>query len=212
MSTPAGWYHAPGDPEGTQRYWDGAQWVGDPQPVQQATAQTTSASAGSAGAVPGWAPAGYQAFTTPGSFGVQQPADFGQRVIAYLIDVGLAAVIMLGGLLVGILVGSASEGLGTIIIIVSYVGGLGFFIWNTIIKQGRTGQSIGKKQQRISLIKDETRQPVGGGMCFARYLVGQAISSVTCCIGGLGDVLWPLWDPEKLRLTDNVLSMSVVKV
>ena len=33
--TPAGWYHAPGDPEGTQRYWDGAQWIGDPQPVPQ---------------------------------------------------------------------------------------------------------------------------------------------------------------------------------
>ncbi len=33
--TPAGWYHAPGDPEGTQRYWDGAQWIGDPQAVPQ---------------------------------------------------------------------------------------------------------------------------------------------------------------------------------
>ena len=36
--TPAGWYHAPGDPEGTQRYWDGAQWIGDPQAVPQAPA------------------------------------------------------------------------------------------------------------------------------------------------------------------------------
>ena len=33
--TPAGWYHAPGDPDGTQRYWDGAQWLGEPQAVQQ---------------------------------------------------------------------------------------------------------------------------------------------------------------------------------
>lgn len=33
--TPAGWYYAPGDPEGTQRYWDGAQWIGDPQAVPQ---------------------------------------------------------------------------------------------------------------------------------------------------------------------------------
>lgn len=28
MSTEAGWYHAEGDPTGTVRYWDGAQWVG----------------------------------------------------------------------------------------------------------------------------------------------------------------------------------------
>ena len=33
--TPAGWYYAPGDPEGTQRYWDGAQWIGEPQAQSQ---------------------------------------------------------------------------------------------------------------------------------------------------------------------------------
>lgn len=27
---PAGWYHADGDPPGTQRWWDGNQWVGGP--------------------------------------------------------------------------------------------------------------------------------------------------------------------------------------
>lgn len=33
MTQPAGWYHAEGDPQGTQRYWDGSQWVGEPQAV-----------------------------------------------------------------------------------------------------------------------------------------------------------------------------------
>lgn len=28
-----GWYHAQGDPVGTQRYWNGAQWTGEPRPV-----------------------------------------------------------------------------------------------------------------------------------------------------------------------------------
>ena len=28
-----GWYHAQGDPMGTQRYWNGTQWTGDPRPV-----------------------------------------------------------------------------------------------------------------------------------------------------------------------------------
>ena len=31
--TPPGWYYASGDPPGTQRYWDGTQWQGGPQPV-----------------------------------------------------------------------------------------------------------------------------------------------------------------------------------
>ena len=30
-SRAAGWYHAEGDPPGTQRYWDGAAWQGGPQ-------------------------------------------------------------------------------------------------------------------------------------------------------------------------------------
>lgn len=30
MAEPSGWYFAEGDPEGTTRYWDGAQWQGEP--------------------------------------------------------------------------------------------------------------------------------------------------------------------------------------
>lgn len=29
---PPGWYHAHGDPSGTQRFWDGTSWVGAPRP------------------------------------------------------------------------------------------------------------------------------------------------------------------------------------
>ncbi|MCA9829419.1 MAG: DUF4282 domain-containing protein [Dehalococcoidia bacterium] len=30
---PPGWRHAQGDPPGTERYWDGSRWQGDPRPV-----------------------------------------------------------------------------------------------------------------------------------------------------------------------------------
>ncbi len=33
QTQPAGWYHAQGDPPGTQRYWDGTQWQGDAEPL-----------------------------------------------------------------------------------------------------------------------------------------------------------------------------------
>ncbi len=32
-SQPPGWYYAQGDPPGTQRYWSGAEWEGEPQPI-----------------------------------------------------------------------------------------------------------------------------------------------------------------------------------
>ncbi len=31
--TPPGWYYAAGDPPGTQRYWDGELWQGQPVPL-----------------------------------------------------------------------------------------------------------------------------------------------------------------------------------
>jgi len=33
QTQPAGWYHAQGDPPGTQRYWDGTQWQGEAEPL-----------------------------------------------------------------------------------------------------------------------------------------------------------------------------------
>ena len=39
QTQPPGWYYAQGDPPGTQRYWDGAQWQGGPQPVPGAPQQ-----------------------------------------------------------------------------------------------------------------------------------------------------------------------------
>ena len=46
--TTPGWYHAQGDPADTQRWWDGSQWVGDPQPA----AAQTAADGGFPGAPP----------------------------------------------------------------------------------------------------------------------------------------------------------------
>lgn len=36
QTQPAGWYHAQGDPPGTQRYWDGTQWQGEAEPLPDA--------------------------------------------------------------------------------------------------------------------------------------------------------------------------------
>jgi uncharacterized membrane protein YhaH (DUF805 family) len=58
--TPPGWYYAQGDPPGTQRYWDGAKWVGQPVTQPQAAPPPPSGPAGIYGAGAGPAP-GYSA-------------------------------------------------------------------------------------------------------------------------------------------------------
>lgn len=182
-----GWYYAQGDAPGTQRYWDGTQWVGGPQPV--------------GGAVEGGGVAG-------GSAGV--PAEWGQRLVAYLIDIGIYVGIYIALLILGFIFGSISDTLGTIVSIIGFIAIFGYLIWNFIIRQGQTGQTLGKTQQGLKLVKDDTGQPVGVGMAFGRWIVASLISFVTCGIGGLVDVLWPLWDDENKRLTDKILNLSVV--
>ncbi|MEP1125969.1 MAG: RDD family protein [Ilumatobacter sp.] len=243
--TPAGWYHAPGDPEGTQRYWDGSQWIGDPQaapsspqsPASDATVayNPTPASDPGAGQPPQYgapggqqppsyggqppaygsapppgagAPPGYTAFGSPGTAGaVGAPAEFGQRAIAYLIDiapiVGVYVVVLVASLI--------SDVLGLLVSIVGYLAVIGYAIWNFYIVQGKTGQTIGKEKQGIKLVSDATGQPVGGGMAFVRYLCSGAFV-LLCCIGSAVNLLSPLWNSDKKTYSDKIMKMSVVRV
>lgn len=191
---PPGWYYAQGDPVGTQRYWDGIQWVGGPQAV--------------AGASP--APAsgygGYGGYPAAASGAAGVAASYGSRVVAYLIDLAVVLVGLIVLVIVSLILGSISSSLGTIVLLLGYLGLIGVSIWNLIIRQGQTGQSIGKQQQNIKLVADATGAPVGGGMAFIRYLLGGVLTA-PCWL----DLWWPLVDQEKKRLTDKILNFSVVQ-
>ena len=219
--TPAGWYHAPGDPDGTQRYWDGAQWVGEPQQNQQqqqpeqqqpsspppayqppAQGQTPPAS-GAPGAGAGAPPPGYQSFA-PANVGT--PAEWTDRAVAYVID--LAPII--GAYIVVAILGAVSDVLGLLVGLVVYIGVIAYGIWNFYIVQGKTGQTIGKQKQGIKLVSDANGEPVGGLMAFVRYLVSGAFV-LLCCIGAVVNLLSPLWNADKKTYSDKIMKMSVVK-
>jgi len=194
-SQPPGWYHAEGDPAGTQRYWDGAQWVGGPQAAQD----TVVAQAGSY-AQPSY---GAEAVATSGN-----PAAYMTRVVAVIIDAAIALAIVLAFGVLGFLAGFLNVDLGAIILIIGVVAGaLLFPLWNSIVRQGQTGQTIGKSKRNIKLIADKTGGPVGIGPAIIRYLLGGVLVSI-CYL----DVLWPLFDEQKKRITDKILDFSVVDV
>lgn len=258
--TPAGWYQAPGDPEGTQRYWDGAQWIGEPQPVQpqppaaapapdpgqyQPPPQQAGPPPGSyqasggqppqggsgdpggsapppnygspgvgPGAQPGFqqgapaygAPAqGYQSFAAAGG-SPGTPAEWGTRAIAYLIDVAPIFVVYVIIAIAGLI----ADTLGLLVSLVGYLAVFGYSIWNFYIKQGSTGQTIGKEQQGIKLVMDESGQPVGVLMAFVRYLLVGAFI-LLCCVGWVVNLLAPLWNTDKKTYSDQILKMSVVQ-
>ena len=189
---PAGWYHAQGDPPGTQRYWDGAQWVGGPQAAQDAVVEQAPAY----GQYPGQAVAG-----TSGS-----PASYGSRVIAVILDalIGVGIVIAFG--ILGFILSFANEDIGAWTLIIGVgIGAIVFPLWNSVVRQGQSGQTIGKSKQNIKLMSDKTGGPVGVGSAILRYLLGGLLTSI-CYL----DVLWPLFDEQKKRLTDKILDFSVV--
>ncbi len=182
-----GWYYAQGDAPGTQRYWDGTQWVGGPQPV-----------GGGVEGVGGTAVAGGGA-----------PAEWSQRLVAYLIDFGIYIGLYIAFLIVGLVLGAINESLGNIVGFISFIGLFGFQIWNFIIRQGQMGQTLGKTQQNLRLVRDDSGQPVGIGMAIARWIVSTLLF-LACGIPGLLDLLWPLWDEDNKRLTDKILKLSVI--
>ena len=138
-------------------------------------------------------------------------AEYGQRVVAWLIDVGLYIGVGIAIFIVSLILGAISSPLGAI---VRYLADLVLFawgIWNIAYLQGTTGQSIGKRTQGIQLVREDTFQPVGFGMAFVRYLLASVLALITCGVYGILDLLWPLWDPKNQRLTDKILKNAVIQ-
>ncbi|MFW2382482.1 MAG: RDD family protein [Acidimicrobiales bacterium] len=177
--TPPGWYYAAGDPPGTHRYWDGAQWQGGPQPVAGAP--------GTPGAVMGGRPV----------------ASLGPRFVAFLIDAGIGVGLFIVVAVLTAIFAQLSDTLGGIVAVIGYLGILGFYIWNYLVRQGSTGQTLGKEQQGIALL-DLNSQPIGGWKALARYLLGGIIDNV-CLI----NTLWIFFDANNQRLADKVIDANV---
>ena len=150
------------------------------------------------------------------------------RVGGYLLDslfTMLVAIPAYGLLFGGIAVGTADmetytdsagvshttgewDGAGTPLVIlgaVLFLVPLAFFVWNTCVRQGRTGYSLGKGIVGIRLLGENSGQPIGGGMSFVRYLL-HFLDSFACYLGWL----WPLWDSKRQTFADKILRTVVV--
>ena len=186
--TPPGWYYAQGDPPGTQRYWDGGAWQGGPIPMPL----------GPSGPFP----------VRPSLPG--RPADYGRRVLAVLIDAAIGTGVIIVGLILVAVFAAISDVLAVLMLLVTVGASIGYWVWNYVIRQGSTGQTLGKQHQQIRLLSDATGRPPGAGMALLRYIVASVLSGVSCGVAGVLDYLWPLWDADGKRLTDKIISCSVI--
>ena len=147
-------------------------------------------------------------------------ANWFKRVGSYLIDALLTSLagfpLWIG---YGILIASAETttnpdgttttsmnggGVSLLLILIGVITSVAFFVWNTCMKQGRTGYSIGKNALGTKLISEQTGQPIGAGMAFVRYLC-HILDSI-CYIG----YLWPLWDSKRQTFADKIMKTVVI--
>ena len=141
-------------------------------------------------AYPGYQQAGYGA-TPP-------YANWGQRFLGTLVDMLVFAVPYIL-YFVGITTkNSALLGIGGILL-------LGLFIWQ-LIREGRTGQTVGKQALGIRLVRESDGQPIGVGMAFVRRLA-HFVDGIACYIG----FLWPAWDAKRQTFADKICGSIVIR-
>ncbi|MFQ5709629.1 MAG: RDD family protein [bacterium] len=94
-----------------------------------------------------------------------------------------------------------------LIFFVSVIGGIVFAVWNTIVRMGKTGQSLGRKFLNIAVL-DQDGEPIGIGRAFLREVIGRWISGLVCYIGYLN----AFWDANKQMWHDKMANCYVYYV
>ena len=93
------------------------------------------------------------------------------------------------------------------IILLTVIGMLVFGFWNTIIRMGRTGQSLGRKFLNIAVL-DRDLKPIGVGNAALREIIGRWISGLVCYIGYLN----AFWDKDRQMWHDKMAKSYVFYV
>ncbi|MCP5028093.1 MAG: RDD family protein [Actinomycetia bacterium] len=179
---PPGWYQGEGDPPGTQRYWNGAAWVGQARPM----------AAGPDG---------------PG--GVVQFASWWSRAGAFLLDTVVQGAVAFVFFLFASLLGRVSDpaaGIGMVVAIIALVA---LQIYNYCFLQSWNGATVGKRVVGIAVVRDRGHETLPPGRLFGRWLM-TSLLGLLFYIGMVLDYLWPFWDKKNQTIHDKVVGSIVV--
>lgn len=121
-------------------------------------------------------------------------ADFGRRLVAWLIDaviVGVPTFILMAILPL------------MLVWLVALAGGVAYqvYFWTS------TGQTIGKKAMGLKVVNAETGALLDTGGAVMRY-VGYMVSAIPIYLG----FLWVIWDPQHDGWHDKIAKTKVIKV
>lgn len=141
-------------------------------------------------------------------------SNYGKRAIAYILD--LLFVFIPAGVagMVGIalVIPDSSRGIGVVLLVAGFIWLPLAGIYNEVFRQGRLGQTLGKRQQGVMLIREDTGQALGLGFALLRVLIIWFFYLLTAGIYLIADLLAPAFTAKKQRLTDKLLSTVVIDV
>jgi uncharacterized RDD family membrane protein YckC len=136
----------------------------------------------------------------PPTYGPSGPrANFGQRLVAFIIDVVIVSVALF--VLVGIAF-AIDDSLGVIAYILAIIAGAVYFAY---FEGSPSGQTVGKKAVSIRVVDFNTGGPLGFGRGLIRW-VARIPSQIVCYLG----YFWMLWDREKQTWHDKLATTVVV--
>ena len=129
------------------------------------------------------------------------------RVGAYLVD-SLLVVVAYFPAWIGMIIeaGGGNDTLATVLIVIGALASAAVFVWNTCLRAGRTGYSVGKGLLDIKLVSERTREPIGAGMALWRY-VCHVVDALPLYLG----YLWPLWDEKRQTFSDKIVHTVVLR-
>lgn len=139
-------------------------------------------------------------------------ASYGKRAAAALIDfcitwLAAVALVVVG---IAILFADTIRPLGVVLLVVGIVWAPAFFIFNDIIRQGKSGQTIGKSRLNIRLVREESGLPIGVGYAILRLLASYALNTVTAGLFWIVDYIFPAFDAKKQRVVDKMIQTVVL--
>ncbi|MFG2332450.1 RDD family protein [Streptomyces sp. NPDC048604] len=141
----------------------------------------------------------------PAPMGFPELAHWGQRVAAHLLD----GLIIFGPVYALAFADLAIRGDSEEPpVVVAAIGVLYLFVmaFYQLYREGKHGQTIGKKVMGISLLRERDGSPLGFGLALVRK-IAHIIDSMACYLGWL----WPLWDEKHQTFADKVCSTVVIK-
>jgi len=146
-----------------------------------------------------------QQYGQPAMYGVPgNLAAWPNRVGAWFVD---ALIIGVPCGIGSAIAGNSNNSVLAIIGLIFYLGGVGLAIWNILIRQGSSGQTVGKQALGLKLVGADTGQPIGAGKTFLRQLT-HILDGAACYIG----YLWPLWDEKRQTFADKINNTYVIKL